>query len=234
VDSLWQGSAPDKSANKDPNIREEAMANQNDVITVTGISASVDVQDVPVPGATDIIGGYQPINLFNKVVITDSDPNALLGAIVYAGGNGGFGSLNGFAMSQFSPDAGTYWHTTQPFTAAQLTAIFDNASFYPGGHQNRGTNSAFANITIFEGTPQPGTLVASYVAPPNVPSTFASIGFTEIPPPSTIDAGGIKVSYSPPEGGIVDGSTTHPLRVRPGSFVGFTELSDHQANRCPT
>jgi hypothetical protein len=119
--------------------------------------------------------------------------------------------LSGFAKSQFSPDAGDYWHTTQPFTAAQLTAAFDSASFDPGGHENRGTNSAFANISIFEGTPQPGTLVASYVAPANVPSTFASISFTEIPPPPTIDASGIKVSYSPPEGGIVDGSTTHPL-----------------------
>jgi Domain of unknown function (DUF4214) len=187
------------------------MANQNDVITVTGISASVDVQDVPVPGVTDIIGGYQPINLFNNVVVADSNPNALLGAVIYVGGNGGFGSLNGFAISQFSPDAGTYFHTTQLFTAAQLTAAFDSASFDPGGHENRGTNSAIANISIFEGSPQPGTLVASYVAPPDVPSTFASVSFTEIPPPTTIDPNGINVSYSPPEGGIVDGSTTHPL-----------------------
>jgi Domain of unknown function (DUF4214) len=187
------------------------MANRNDVITVTGISASVDVQDVPVPGVTDIIGGYQPINLFNNVTITDSNPNALLGAVIIVGGNGGLGSLSGFAISQFSPDAGTYFHTTQSFTAAQLTAIFDSASFDPGGHENRGANWAIASINIFEGSPQPGTLVASYVAPPNVPSTFASISFTEIPPPTTIDPNGIKVSYSPPEGGIVDGSTTHPL-----------------------
>jgi hypothetical protein len=184
---------------------------KNDVITVMGLPASANVQDVPIPGVTDTLGVYEPVNLFNNVTITDSNPDALLGAVIIVGGNGDLGFPSGFAKSQFSPDAGDYWHTTQPFTAAQLTAAFDSASFDPGGHENRGTNSAIANISIFEGSPQPGTLVASYVAPPNVPSTFASISFTEIPPPPTIDAGGIKVSYSPPAGGIVDGSTTHPL-----------------------
>src|ERR1700733_7374862 len=181
------------------------MSNHSDVVTVTGISTAIDVPEVPIPG--DPTGAYESVNIFNNLVITDSNPHALLGAVIYINGDGDFNFGNGFVKAQFSPDAGDYWITTQSVTPAQLTTMFRSATFTPGGHENRGRNSVFTYGTIFEGQPQPGPVVASYVAPSNVPSASLPLPISEIP----FDPNGVTPSNTYTGGTIVDGSTSHPL-----------------------
>jgi hypothetical protein len=53
------------------------MSNQGDVVTVTGIPTSIDVPQVPIQG--DPSGSYEVVNIFKNLVITDSNPHALLG-----------------------------------------------------------------------------------------------------------------------------------------------------------
>jgi hypothetical protein len=181
------------------------MSNHSDVVTVTGIPSAIDVPQVPIPG--DPNGAYEAVNVFNNLAITDSNPHALLGVVIYINGDGDFNFGNGFVKVQFSPDAGDYWITTQSVTPAQLTAMFRNATFTPGGHENRGRNFVFTYGTIFEGQPQPGPIVASYVAPSNVPSASLPLPISEV----AFDPNGVTLSNAYTGGTIVDGSTSHPL-----------------------
>ena len=53
------------------------MPNHSDVVTVTGLPTAIDVPQVPIP--SDPTGAYEAVNIFNNLVITDSNPHALLG-----------------------------------------------------------------------------------------------------------------------------------------------------------
>jgi hypothetical protein len=181
------------------------MSDQGDVVTVTGIPTSIDVPQVPIQG--DPNGAYEAVDIFNNLVITDTNPHALLGVVIYVDGDGDFNFGTGFVKVQFSPDAGDYWITTQSVTPAQLTAMFRSATFTPGGHENRELNSVFTYGTIFEGQPQPGPVVESFVAPSNVPSANLPLPINEIP----FDPNGVTLSNTYTGGTIVDGSTSHPL-----------------------
>jgi len=50
-----------------------------DVVSVTGIPTSVDVQDVPVPNAPEGSDFDQPVDILSKAVITDSKPKGAFG-----------------------------------------------------------------------------------------------------------------------------------------------------------